>query len=278
MPSFNQGRFIAEAIESVLDQEYPSRELLVLDGGSTDGTPEIVRRYESRLAYWHSRPDRGQSDAMNQGFAMARGSLVAWLNSDDVLLPGALRAVAEAQRRRPDARWFAGNCVWTDPEGRVTRCCRGTGWSSSLARRALVNVAGPTSFFDPQWLRDLGPLDERLHYAMDSELWIRFARAGHRFVRIRRYLWALRHHPDAKTSGGRFADSPLADPNHPANVAQREQWRLAEARHDFSARDIARARLLSRIQRFVLLATPLALWDTLRLRGRHWRACFACAS
>lgn len=99
MPSLNQSRYIEESIQSILDQNYPELELLILDGGSTDGSQEIIRRYSDHLAYWHSRPDKGQTDALIQVFSRATGELMGWLNSDDILLPEALFQIIQAYHR-----------------------------------------------------------------------------------------------------------------------------------------------------------------------------------
>ncbi len=114
MPSYNQAAFLADALESALSQQHPNFECIVIDGGSTDGSVDIIRSYEDRLSYWVSEPDDGQSHAMNKGFARARGSILTWLNSDDILLPGALQRVAEAAWRFPRCQWFAGNTVLID--------------------------------------------------------------------------------------------------------------------------------------------------------------------
>src|SRR5690349_7302447 len=96
VPSFNQAEFLGEALESVLAQTYPRLEVLVVDGGSTDGSPDVIRAFEDRLAWWVSEPDRGQADALNKGFARASGELLTWLSSDDTLLPGAVERLAES--------------------------------------------------------------------------------------------------------------------------------------------------------------------------------------
>src|SRR5437870_3334626 len=102
-PSYNQAAYVEETIQSVLSQDYPRIEYLVIDGGSTDGSVEIIRRYKDQLAYWVSEPDAGQADAINKGAARAHGDLITWLNSDDLLLPGALEMAVEAHFRQPEA-------------------------------------------------------------------------------------------------------------------------------------------------------------------------------
>jgi glycosyltransferase involved in cell wall biosynthesis len=109
-PSYNQCAYLRDTIESVLGQDYPNIEYLVFDGGSTDGSVELIRTYAARLSGWVSRPDRGQSDAINQGLRAARGEIVCWINSDDYLLPGALRTVADHFAAQPASDWVIGAC------------------------------------------------------------------------------------------------------------------------------------------------------------------------
>ncbi|WP_322508462.1 glycosyltransferase family 2 protein, partial [Anaerolinea sp.] len=118
-PSFNQARFLEETMLSVLHQDYPHIEYIVVDGGSTDGSVDIIRRYADRLAWWVSEPDRGQTDAINKGFAHAHGEILAWLNSDDTYQPGAVRAAVEALEKHPEAAMVYGDAHYIDENGRV---------------------------------------------------------------------------------------------------------------------------------------------------------------
>ena len=112
-PSFNQGRFIEQTIVSVLDQQYPNLEYIVMDGGSTDGTVRILQKYDHHIDFWQSAPDQGQADAINKGFARSSGEILAWLNSDDTYQPGALGEVADLLRHHPDIDVISGRCrVW----------------------------------------------------------------------------------------------------------------------------------------------------------------------
>jgi glycosyltransferase involved in cell wall biosynthesis len=118
-PSLNQGRFLRQCLHSVFEQRYPSVEVLVIDGGSTEGSLDVLREFDDRLAYWKSGPDAGQSDAINQGFQRATGDLVSWLNADDFLLPGALQALADTHSRQPDAPFYFGNGLRVDEAGQA---------------------------------------------------------------------------------------------------------------------------------------------------------------
>src|SRR5258706_6083465 len=125
-PSFNQAAYVDATIRSVLDQRYPNLEYIVVDGGSTDGSVDIIRRYEDRLTYWVSEPDRGQADAINKGLARATGEIRAYLNSDDLYLPGALLRVAAEYRAHPDADIICGVCRVIDEHGRMVGQRQGT--------------------------------------------------------------------------------------------------------------------------------------------------------
>lgn len=206
-PSLDQGAFIERTIESVLRQEGDFElEHIVVDGGSTDGTLEILERHRGRIR-WVSEPDRGQSDAINKGFRMARGDVLGWLNSDDVYEPGALGAVASALRDG-GASWCFGECRVVDEGGReirrmVSRYKSRTSRRYSLPRLLSQNfIPQPATFFRRSILEAAGPLDESFHYAMDYDLWLRFARLADP-VFVARPLASFRWHGASKT-GARY--------------------------------------------------------------------------
>src|SRR5690242_3711403 len=116
-PSFNQAAYIEQTIKSVLDQDYPNLEYIVIDGGSSDGSVEIIRKYENRIAFWVSEPDNGQAHAINKGLARATGDIIAYLNSDDYYLQGALKQVADLSNRRSDLDLLHGRCRVVDQHG-----------------------------------------------------------------------------------------------------------------------------------------------------------------
>jgi glycosyltransferase involved in cell wall biosynthesis len=207
-PSLNQGRFIEETILSVLHQDYPSVEYIVMDGGSTDETAAILARYQGRLAFAASEKDKGQSEAINKGFARATGEIMTWLNADDILAPGALAAVALAFATS-GADMVAGICVIHD-EGRILHRHLTAASDGSLPLAELLDLEGgwlegeffyqPEVFFSRSlWERAGAKVEENLYYSMDYELWLRFAEAGGVLHGIGRPLALFRVHPGQKT-------------------------------------------------------------------------------
>ena len=175
-PSFNQARFLGETLSTVALQSYPNLEHIVMDGGSTDGSVELIRDHASQLSYWVSERDRGQSHAINKGFERATGDVLGWLNSDDTLLPGALLTVAEVFRREPDVDLVYGDFVYTDVDGRPMRrrhVFKTMSYESLLYHDYLGQ---PAVFFRRRLWDAVGPLDESLHYCMDWDLFLRMWR------------------------------------------------------------------------------------------------------
>ena len=195
-PSFNQGRFIRDTIESVLTQRYPRIEYLVVDGGSTDDTLAILGSYGDRLV-WVSEPDRGQTDAINKGWRRARGTIIAYLNSDDTYLPGAVENAVAGLRAHPEAGAVYGEGYHVDEVGRVID--RYPTEPFDMARLAeTCFICQPTVFLRRDIVERLGYLDGSLRYCMDYDLWIRLARVS-RFVHLPEYLATTRVHADTKT-------------------------------------------------------------------------------
>ena len=195
-PSYNQGRFIEETIKSVLNQDYPNIEYIVIDGGSTDNTIDILIKYEGRLR-WVSEPDKGQSDAITKGFAMARGSMMAWLNSDDTYLPGTVNKVVDLFCSQTDIGLIYGKAYFIDIEGNVIG--RYPTEPFDYNRLAIFNfICQPATFFRKEALDEVGILDINLHYVMDYDLWIRMANKN-KFAYLPEFLATYRFHEESKT-------------------------------------------------------------------------------
>jgi len=195
-PSYNQAQFVEQTVLSVLNQDYPNFEYIVIDGGSTDGSANIIRKYSDRLVYWVSEPDRGQAHAINKGFERATGEVLAWLNSDDLYLPGALGTVGR-YFRSPRVQLLRGNGVNVDESGRVVGHRRG----SPADLKSLLLFGGllqPATFWRRSLMDRVGPLDETLQFCMDFDLWCRMARVTH-FHMTRKELCAFRIHEGQKT-------------------------------------------------------------------------------
>lgn len=199
-PSFHQGAFIERTIRSLLDQGYPNLEYFVQDGGSDDGTREILQRYSEHLTGWESRADGGQSHAINQGFARTSGEIMAWLNSDDILLPGSINCVADFFSRNPDVDVIYGHRLLIDENDRLIGRWILPAHDDDILSWADY-VPQETLFWRRRiWEKAGGQVDESFRFAMDWDLLVRFRSAGARFVRIPRFLGGFRIHPHQKTS------------------------------------------------------------------------------
>lgn len=200
-PSFNQAGFLRDTIESVLGQGYPDLEYMILDGGSTDGSVEIIKEYESRLSFWCSAPDGGQAAAINQGFARSTGSVMAWLNSDDYYLPGALRHVAE-KLELDKAELLLGNCLHFH-EGKARVHGSDVPSRHQQLRVALVDyIIQPSSFWTRVAWERVGSLESNYHYVFDWDWYIRAMQGEVAVKTTPRYLSAYRVHADHKTGTG----------------------------------------------------------------------------
>jgi glycosyltransferase involved in cell wall biosynthesis len=174
-PSYNQARYLEATIRSVLEQDYPNIEYLLVDGGSTDGSLEIIQRYAHRLAWWVSEKDRGQTEAINKGFARANGQILAWLNSDDTYQPGAVReAVAFLQGNR-DVGLVYGDANFIDENGAVIGRFPAAQTDRRRLRRGYVHIPQQAAFWRADEWKAVGPLDPSFYFAMDYDLWVRLS-------------------------------------------------------------------------------------------------------
>lgn len=196
-PSFNQARFLEAAMASVLGQDYPRLEYIVIDGGSQDGSLEIIRRHADRLAHWTSKPDRGQGEAINKGLRRARGEIVAWLNSDDLYMEGAVSAAVQALARHPEAGMVYADGLMVDAEGRLLDRHRYRTYSV-LDLLCFDVLLQPTVFMRRTALEEAGLLREPYHLILDHDLWVRMA-ARAPIVHVPGDWAAERTHAEAKT-------------------------------------------------------------------------------
>jgi glycosyltransferase involved in cell wall biosynthesis len=205
-PSYNQGRFLEEALRSVAEQQYPAVEHLVVDGGSADQSVQILKEYSGRPGWkhlrWISEPDRGQSDALNKGFRMATGDIVGWLNSDDRYASGCFQKVAEVFAAKPEVELLYGDYNWMDEFGRIIKIRREIDFNSFvLFYNRICFIQSSAALFLRRGIFEAGHfLDERYHYAMDYEFYLRLATNGIRFEHIREVLGSFRWHASSKST------------------------------------------------------------------------------
>ena len=209
-PSLNQGKFIEATIQSVLSQNYPNLEYLVMDGGSSDNTIDVLKSYSSQLQ-WVSEKDKGQTDAINKGLRIASGEIVAYLNADDLLLPGTLLKIAQLFMEHPQTMWITGQCRIIDENNREIRKLI-TAYKNlwlRLSHRSILlitdYISQPATFWRANLMSEMGYLDESLHYAMDYEYWLRlYSKYPPLFVP--QYLAAFKIHPQSKNSSSGHKD------------------------------------------------------------------------
>ena len=198
-PSYNQARFLEETVTSVLNQDYPNVEYLIVDGGSRDGSVGIIKRYERALRYWVSEPDRGQAHAINKGFSRTTGDILTWLNADDVYFSRtAISDAVRAWHQDPSAGVVYGDYALMDEGGRVFRLVPGMR-RVSFRIFAAYSLGQPSTFIR-RGVWESFPLREDLRYGMDYEFWLRISKAGVQFRYLPRLCSAYRVHASSKSS------------------------------------------------------------------------------
>jgi glycosyltransferase involved in cell wall biosynthesis len=195
-PSYNQAQYLEETIQSVLRQDYPQVEYILVDGGSDDGSLEIIHRYAPQLAWWVSEPDRGQAEAINKGLSRASGEIVAWLNSDDVYLPGAIREAVDILEENPEIGMVFGDAISIDSQGNPLNELKFGDWGLDELMGFRM-ICQPAVFMRREAQRQAGPLDSSYHYLLDHHLWIRLALQAPLRHAARKWACA-RQHPGAK--------------------------------------------------------------------------------
>jgi glycosyltransferase involved in cell wall biosynthesis len=222
--SYNFGQFIEQAIQSVINQSYKNYELIIIDGGSSDNTVDIIRKYDMHITYWVSEKDNGQSDAFNKGFKKSSGEFFFWLNADDVIMPGSLEYISNYIKKYPNYKWFAANTIFFDENNKILRARKGPEWITYLIKEAPIYVYGPTTIFHKDLYIESKGFDESLSFTMDTDLWMRFVILGYKFKRVDKYVWGLRVHDNSKTSHA-FSSGPsvkfLAEQNR---IAEKNKW------------------------------------------------------
>ena len=200
-PSFNQGNYIQATIESVLSQQEVALEYIVIDGNSKDNTVDVIEQFASQLTYWESQPDKGQTNAINKGFARSTGEILGWLNSDDVLTQGALSRVAKVFNTNLEADVVYGDSSYMTKDGIVFRTKRARQFSLEYLRKHDF-LYQPSTFFRRRIYEEVGHLDEQYNSCMDYEYWLRMGEHGAIFQYEPSVLSQMRFHEDAKSVKG----------------------------------------------------------------------------
>lgn len=281
--NYNYGRFIEDAILSVIKQcksvvkgldginrlllpTGETVELIVCDGGSSDNSVAVIKKYADSIAWWCSEKDGGQSDAFNKGFSHATGRFLVWLNADDVFTGDALKVVREIWMRNPTSKWITGSSLYADADLKVTKCFCAHRFYDFRAKHGFLSVWAPSSFFTKDLLKEVGGVDTSLHYLMDIDLWHKFFNRGERYLRTRANLFAYRRHEESKMSGASFKESKK-------NLANREKARaerkLVDSRYGISNGVLYK---ISRLTNFSIVDIVVAFLRTVMLRGKDARA------
>ena len=197
-PSYNQAEYLEETIQSVLSQTYSPLEYLIVDGGSTDGSKDILQKYSHHLAWWVSQPDQGQTDAINKGFSHARGEIFAWLNADDLYEPQAVEEAVHFLVHNPQVGMVYGDALLIDKRGVIIGKFPARQTSYNKLRRGSVHIPQQAAFFRASVWHEVAPLDTSFYFAMDYDLWVRIAKRYP--IRYLPRTWArFRLHEAAKT-------------------------------------------------------------------------------
>ena len=289
--NYNYGRFLEDAIKSVIAQGMGDKvELIVCDAASTDNSVEIIKKYANGLppnisytdwinssnhnsqtppliTWWCSEKDGGQSAAFNKGFSHAKGRFLTWLNADDVLLPGALAAVAKEIQEHPEDEWFVGSMVKYDAEMKLTQYFRAHRFSTIRAKWVFLSAGGPSSFFTKRLLDAVGGVDESLHLMMDIDLWYKFYRQGNvKYRRTTRPVWGFRVHPESKMSG-KEVDTDIERKNRAIQKSREERMKM------WSRYSLNTASFKSKIATVISLSIIdklVDIWVTWRYKGTRW--------
>jgi len=221
--NYNYGRFLESAISSVTQQDgFEDCELIIVDGGSTDNSVEIIRNHSTEITWWVSEKDSGQSEAFNKGFSHATGKYLTWLNADDILHPGALAPIIKNLKNNPRCDWFTGNFYRFTQDGAIAEIGWGPHCYPEFLQRknSPLVIFGPTSFFSKEIYERYGRIDEKLHYIMDNDLWQRFIVAGIKQRRIPNLCWGFRMHEDSKTAeyGSHVVSRTTAEKMHAESI------------------------------------------------------------
>lgn len=267
IPSFNQVEFIERALSSLKAQDDANLEIIVMDGGSTDGSVEIIKKYESMISYWQSQKDNGQSAAINEGIRRSTGEFVTWFNTDDILLPGAIKKLRQWIAKYPQYRWFSGSMLWIDENDKIIHVGKQETCGHVFKSDYFIAV-GPSAFMRRDMLNEYGLIREDFHYIMDLELWYRFVSHGEYMCRVPGYMWAFRVQKKSKTAA-RFVVNNEVAVRHEQKVAA-ERKRLIEI---YPGKTIYQAKMWLKISYFINKIFDFSIFSHFidrKMLGKKW--------
>ena len=267
-PSFNQAAFLEETLRSVISQRRFVHEYFVIDGGSTDGSVELIRKHAGEINYWVSEKDSGQSEAIAKGFARATGDVLAWINSDDVFLPGTFEKVLAAFEEHPEWDALTGYHVRMDAESRIISMHRLPREDPAAARWGMHHVIQQTCFFKRAAYDKVGGLDLSQHCVMDTDLWCRMFDAGMKWGHIPQYLGGFRSHATAKGVASKWV------------AAYAQEMQLMREKFPQYCADNLKHRLGLMVYRATQILSGRygrAVWETWKYRGKKLDEVFPAA-
>lgn len=270
MPSYNQSQFIEEAIRSVLMQKYPDLEFIIIDGGSTDNTLEIINKYAPWITYWVSEPDDGQGQAINKGIQKAIGDILFWLNSDDLVLPGAFEIVAKEFMMNPETQIVVGQAKQIDGTGKIIGDLRSyfIDWEE-LATNPRNSIRQISTFFSRDLFEKYGYINEKLYIAMDNELMVRLTRFVKPVV-VDSYLTAYRSYPGTKTSYQLMLGYEETDKYRLSLLVDKKKRLKYKQRSSANWLSLFENDLYSRQKRVLCLGRALKIYPAVIFNRRFW--------
>jgi glycosyltransferase involved in cell wall biosynthesis len=261
-PSYNQGQFIGETIESIVTQDYPECEYFIIDACSSDNSATVISRYKESIDWWLCEPDNGQADAINKGLMKASGELFAWVNSDDILLPNCLTIVNSyfSEKKHPDI--ITGNILYIDEHGFIKRFLNMKKQSRFFLSKGVWYAAAPVVFFNTKKLIEYGCLNASLRLCMDLDVWIRFLVQNAKVVHIPHYLGCFRIHT---TSKGQIAIHTSNDVQLEREMLYRNAFPILTVSENKFWRNIYRAKQL------VNLCYIKEIFAKMSIGNAHWK-------
>lgn len=197
--NLNSGKYLRDALNSIIMQNYPNYEIIIMDGGSTDNSIEIINEFTAYISYWQSRPDKGQSDAFNQGFARATKEWLFWLNADDFLLKDSLFRLNNKMHHYKNCRWFVFDECVVDEKGICKNVKYTPQWNNFFMSKLGPMVPSQTCIFKKELFNKTKGFDLTLYWAMDNDMWLQFYNLGEKYINVHEYLYAFRINDDSKT-------------------------------------------------------------------------------